>query len=87
MPTIGIAKRISAIGIIAVDLDPLVDIQMDMTLHGRFCSQKLVNPRLDLVDVAVRLHWFTKSRLFTSVGSNPVCGFGVRDFWRVRVGS
>ena len=23
----------------------------------------------------------------TSVGSNPVCGFGVRDFWRVRVGS
>ena len=35
MPTIGIAKRIPAIGIIAVDLDPLVDILMDMTLHGR----------------------------------------------------
>ena len=34
MPTIGIAKRILAIGIIAVDLDPLVDILMDMILHG-----------------------------------------------------
>ena len=67
MPTIGIAKRIPAIGIIAVDLDPLVDIQMDMTLHGRFCSQKLVHPRLDLVDVAVRPPWFTKSRQFTKL--------------------
>ena len=63
MPTIGIAKRIPAIGIIAVDLDPLVDIQMDMTLHGRFCSQKLVHPRIDLVNVAVRPLWFTKLRL------------------------
>ena len=63
MPTIGIAKRILAIGIIAVDLDPLVDIQMDMTLHGRFCTQKLVHLRLDLVNVAVRPLWFTKLRL------------------------
>ena len=65
MPTIGIAKRIPAIGIIAVDLDPLVDIQMDMTLHGRFCTQKLVHLRPDLVNVAVRPLWFTKLRLFT----------------------
>ena len=63
MPTIGIAKRIPAIGIIAVDLDPLVDIQMDMTLHGRFCTQKLVHLRLDLVSVSVRPLWFTKLRL------------------------
>ena len=67
MPTIGIAKRIPAIGIIAVDLDPLVDIQMDMTLHGRFCTQKLVHLRLDLVNVAVRPIWFTKLRLFTKL--------------------